>query len=167
MDQALQQLERRAKTGDIDALWQAYYMLKRSLPNLSIKNLRKLQSACGDEIYNNRTFDLQIGSKQRLAPSVTFDDNTTSLREIVVAHLKKYDYFQKDWHQSKELGWEPRNPICFWGYVYANPETKLKFYTRNRRYCRDFLKPQPELEISGDDPPKPRHAYLVWAVNHE
>jgi len=157
VDQALRQLERQAYAGSVDALWQAYYMLKRSLPNLSIESLRKLQSACGDEIYCNRSFDLQLGSGARLS-TINIENKSHPLREIVVDYLEKYDYFKLRWHQNKK----PSG----WGYIHATPETKLKLYM-GKTYGSCYIEPLPELEVPGDDPPKPRYSYLVWACDED
>lgn len=146
MDSFLRQLERKAQAGDIDALWQAYYALKRTLPALTNQNLRDLANACSDELYNKRCFVFWFGSSDNKTYAVEIPEDGGNLEKAAIDYLNKYQHL-RTWYQTPG------------GYVTWTPSKKLLYY-RSEAYG-NIVKPVPESQVSGEEIPKARHIYLV------
>lgn len=156
MDSFLRQQERKAQAGDIDALWQAYYALKRTIPALSNKSLRDLASSCSEELYQQRSCEFWWGSSDRATHSVEIPQDGSSVEQVALDYLQKYEHL-RSWYQSSVT------PDGSHGYVRWTPESKLLFY-RSTRFG-DRVKPTAEYLVSEDEVPKARHVYLIRLVD--
>jgi hypothetical protein len=153
VDSFLRQQERKALAGDIDALWQAYYALKRTIPALSNKSLRDLASSCSEELYQQRSCEFWWGSSERATNSVEIPQDGSSIKQLALDYLQKYEHL-RSWYQA--------TPDGYHGYVRWTPESKLLFY-RSTRYG-DRVRPVAEYLVSEDEVPEARCVYLIWLV---
>lgn len=147
MDSFLRQLERKAQQGDTDALWQAYYALKRITPALTIQNLRDLAESCQDEIHRHRSFELWWGSNEKRHYSVDIPEDGKSIEQIALGFLKKSDYYHSWFQGSKYVKWQLG--------------AELVFYRSASRY-NDKVVATSQYQVLGSEIPLARHIYLVW-----
>jgi len=158
MDSFLRNLERKAKQGDIDALWQAYYGLKRSLSELTNDNLKELSKSCEAQLVYKRSFDLYYGNtyydKKDYGILIEGDD---TILEVVQKILLKTPASYLRWVQKTGK----RDDFTESYMVTWTPDTKIRLF-KSKHGRASAVEPTKEYEISGDEKPEPNQNYLVW-----